>query len=83
MLNKLTLTAVLAVIFLFGNSYSQDKKGNSFIGVDACGTCHKTEKQGKQLDIWKNSKHSQAFKTLQTEKADKIVTFCEEGGSQL
>lgn len=73
MLNKLTLTAVVALIFLFGNSYSQDKKANSFIGVDACGTCHKTEKQGKQLDIWKNSKHSQAFKTLQTEKADKIA----------
>lgn len=73
MLNKLSLFTVLAAIILFSNGVAQDKKANSFIGVDACATCHKTEKQGKQLDIWKNSKHSQAFKTLQTEKADKIA----------
>ena len=46
---------------------------HAFIGADACGMCHKTEKQGKQLVIWKSSKHSQAFKTLQTEKANEIA----------
>lgn len=73
MLNKLSLI-MLAVIFLIGIGLSQDKKVNSFVGAEDCGTCHKTDKQGKQLDIWKNSKHALAFKTLQSEKADKIAS---------
>jgi hypothetical protein len=35
--------------------------------------CHKSDKQGNQLSIWKDSKHSQAFFTLQTEKANQIA----------
>ena len=35
--------------------------------------CHKSEKAGQQLSIWENSLHSKAYKTLQTEKADKIA----------
>ncbi|QQS38269.1 MAG: cytochrome C554 [Ignavibacteriales bacterium] len=52
-------------------AFAQEKY--SFIGADACGMCHKTEKQGKQLDIWKQSAHAQAFKTLQTDKANEIA----------
>lgn len=74
MLNRLSLVTLLVVTILIGYSYGQDKKENSFIGAEACGMCHKTDKQGKQLDIWKKSKHAEAFKTLQTEKADKIAT---------
>ena len=70
---KLSLITFLVLCILNGFVLSQEKKLNSFVGVDDCGTCHKTEKQGKQLDIWKNSKHAQAFKTLQTEQADKIA----------
>ena len=73
MSSKLSLISILMVTMLVGYSYGQDKKANSFIGAEACGMCHKTEKQGKQLDIWKNSNHSQAFKTLQTAKADSIA----------
>lgn len=46
----------------------------SYVGVETCGMCHKTEKQGSQLSIWKNSAHSKAFETLKTEKANKIAT---------
>ena len=73
MFSRLSLTLALIVTILVGYSIGQDKKANSFIGAEACGTCHKTEKQGKQLDIWKKSAHAQAFKTLQSEKADKIA----------
>ena len=73
MLSKLSLISFLVVTILIGYSYGQEKKANSFVGVDACRMCHKTDKQGKQLDIWKNSKHAQAFKTLQTGKADTIA----------
>jgi hypothetical protein len=73
MLSKMSLISFLVITILAGYSFGQEKKANSFVGTDACGMCHKTEKQGKQLDIWKNSKHAQAFKTLQTEKSDKIA----------
>ena len=73
MLSKLSLISFLVVTILVGYSFGQEKKANSFVGAEACGMCHKTDKQGKQLDIWKNSKHSQAFKSLQNEKADKIA----------
>lgn len=73
MLSKFSFISLFIVTTLIGYSYGQEKKANSFIGVDACGICHKTDKQGKQLDIWKNSKHAQAFKTLQTGKADTIA----------
>ncbi len=52
----------------------QAQNGNSFIGVEACAMCHKTEKQGSQLSIWQNSAHSKAFQTLKTEKANQIAT---------
>jgi len=54
-------------------SQTETSKKHSYVGVDVCAPCHKTDKQGNQLDIWKKSKHSQAYKTLQTEKADKIA----------
>lgn len=49
------------------------QNGHGFIGTEACGMCHKSDKQGNQLSIWQNSKHSQAFLTLQTEKANQIA----------
>lgn len=41
-------------------------------GVQVCGTCHKTKKQGQQLKIWQESKHANAYKTLLTEEANKL-----------
>ncbi len=49
------------------------QNGNSFIGVEACAMCHKTEKQGSQLSIWQNSKHAKAYETLKTEQANNIA----------
>lgn len=66
----------IATILIFsslGFLIDDDEKKHGYIGTDACGVCHKTEKQGKQLDIWKNSKHSKAYETLLTEEADRIA----------
>jgi len=61
---------LLSLIILFSYSvYAQ----HSFIGAEACGMCHKTEKQGQQLSIWQNSKHAQAYQILLTEKADQVA----------
>ena len=64
------LTALIFAPFLF----IQAQNGNTYVGVETCAMCHKTEKQGSQLSIWKNSAHSKAFETLKTEKANQIAT---------
>lgn len=68
MLARIILTfafLVAPVFFLFAQP--------SYVGVKTCAMCHKSEKQGKQLSIWENSKHSKAYETLLTEEADKIA----------
>ena len=47
--------------------------GNTYVGVESCGMCHKTEKQGSQLSIWQKSAHAKAFETLMTDKANQIA----------
>jgi hypothetical protein len=59
--------------FLFSQSTDADKKPNSYVGVEVCGMCHRSEKAGKQLDIWKTTKHAQAYQTLLTKTADSIA----------
>lgn len=46
---------------------------NKYIGVKQCSMCHKTDKQGKQFDIWSKSAHAGAFTTLTTAAADEIA----------
>jgi excinuclease UvrABC ATPase subunit len=71
----LTLTVVAAIVLSFSAfNFHQGVGQFKYIGVTKCvGACHKSDAQGKQLDIWKNSKHSMAYKTLETPEADKIA----------
>jgi excinuclease UvrABC ATPase subunit len=41
---------------------------NKFVGTNTC-ACHNLPKQGKQVDLWKKSKHAEAFETLKSPKA--------------
>lgn len=68
-----TIVVLIVSFILFGFSTQDEPKKHGYIGVAACVMCHKTEKQGKQLDIWKNSAHAKAYQTLLTEEADKIA----------
>lgn len=62
----------LVTLFLFLFTYSLVAQ-NKFVGVKSCGTCHKKAKVGQQLKIWQKSSHANAYKTLQTEEANKIA----------
>lgn len=66
---KLSLLAFILTPFIF----IQAQNDFTYIGLDGCAMCHKTEKQGSQLSIWQNSKHSKAYETLKTEKANQIA----------
>ena len=50
-----------------------EKAHHSYVGVKACGMCHKSEKQGAQLTVWEGSQHSKAYETLKSEKAAAIA----------
>ncbi len=63
----------LLIAFFSSALYGQDAKAHKFIGAKKCGMCHKKAKVGEQLKIWKESQHAKAYKTLQTEAADKIA----------
>ncbi len=66
--------AVLIILFAVTTLMAQDSlASHSFVGTETCGICHKSEKQCKQIDIWKASAHSKAYETLKTAKADSIA----------
>lgn len=61
-------------IVLFFSDISRSQSKFKYVGVNTCiGACHKTEAQGNQLEIWRNSKHSNAFIALQNDRADSIA----------
>ena len=64
---------MFAVVFLNADvNFSQNKY--KYVGVNTCiSGCHKLEEQGNQYEVWKNSKHSGAFRTLQTAAAESIA----------
>ena len=76
MLSKMPIIIILVLaVSFFGFSLYKANffTGSKYVGVKTCGMCHKKEDVGQQLIIWQNSKHAQAYKTLQTEEADKIA----------
>jgi hypothetical protein len=46
---------------------------NKYIGVKKCKACHQTKEQGKQFEIWQNSRHAEAFRTLSTLESAEIA----------
>lgn len=69
---KTNRLVVLLLIGMVVASFSVSAQ-NKYVGVKMCSICHKTEKQGKQFDIWQKSKHAGAYKTLTTAKANEIA----------
>ena len=70
-MRKLSLVAVILIsLFILPlSSIAQNK----YIGVKGCAMCHKTEKSGKQFDIWQKTKHAEAYNTLSSPKALEIA----------
>ncbi len=60
------------IILLVALSFTVNAQ-NQFVGVKTCGMCHKKAEKGDQLKIWQESAHANAYKTLQSEAADKIA----------
>lgn len=69
---KINRLAVVLFIGIVVASFSVSAE-NKYVGVKMCSMCHKTEKQGKQFDVWQKSKHAEAYKVLTTAKANEIA----------
>jgi len=66
MLFSTIVTAFIFFILSFGQQLS-------YIGASKCKICHQSEKQGRQFPTWSESKHSQSFAALASEKAQAIA----------
>lgn len=64
---------IITTLFLLPLASINSQSSNTYIGVESCTMCHKTEKQGSQLSIWQNSSHAKAFETLKSDTADQIA----------
>ena len=76
-MKKLFSTSLFPVIVFFftfsSNSTIVAGDAPKLVGVKTCGMCHKKDAEGNQLKVWQDSKHANAYKTLQSEEADKIA----------
>lgn len=70
-MRTITLIAI-AVVLTSAVSMAGDTK-HQYVGAQVCGMCHRTEKNGQQLQKWQADKHSQAMKTLSSPEALKIA----------
>ncbi len=71
LLTAALLASLTAYSFIFAEHPSDTPK---YVGAEKCaGACHKSESQGNQLEIWKGTKHSKAYETLTTPKADSLA----------
>ncbi len=72
-MKKSALLLIAAVAFYLAIPANTFAQKATYEGVAVCSMCHKTEKAGQQFKIWQDSKHSQAYKALETAKADEIA----------
>ena len=58
---------------LMGQGSAAKAEGAKYVGVKMCGMCHRGEKRGSQLEIWKASGHAQAYQVLGTDRAKEVA----------
>ncbi len=69
MLSKHSISFILVVLVLSAFALAIAEVDHQYVGASKCKLCHKMEKYGDQWSAWMESKHSQAYETLATEKA--------------
>lgn len=73
----LVIGCLLAASVAFAAEEDEDDddggKEVAYIGVEACGKCHKSKKKGDQLGQWEGTKHAKAFAVLGEPKAKEIA----------
>jgi hypothetical protein len=61
---------IAALALAFGSAAAQ----NTYVGAKTCKPCHSSEKLGgTAYTVWAKTAHAEAFKTLQSDEANKIA----------
>lgn len=66
----------IPVLLLFtaaGVIFALASQSLTYVGSKACGLCHKTKSQGRQLPLWEESGHARAYVALSGENALRIA----------
>ena len=74
---QLPVILLLGFVVFAASQFKTDSVAGDpmYVGVDKCaGVCHKGDSKGNQLSIWQDSKHAQAYKSLETALSDSIAT---------
>jgi hypothetical protein len=70
---KKTLACCVTILVLSFTAGSVNAQ-NSFVGAKTCKPCHSNDKlAGTAFTVWSKTAHANAFKTLQSEQANKIA----------
>ena len=70
----LLIVAIAIAAFLFLRVSRDDADASpTFTGVDRCAVCHTSVNAGRQFDIWRNSAHANAFRTLRSDSAVQYI----------
>lgn len=64
--------AIIAIIVAATSVFAAERDPANYIGVKACGICHKQEENGNALAKWQASAHAKAFETLGTPEAKEV-----------
>jgi hypothetical protein len=64
---------MLGLIAMTTFTASAAEEMHTYIGVDKCKICHKSEAAGQQYVIWSQSAHAKAYETLASDDAKKIA----------
>jgi hypothetical protein len=73
----------VSILFLVGTILAQEAAKETaakaatpsfnYVGSAKCKMCHMTAKSGAQFKLWQESRHSKAFETLSTPKAEEVA----------
>lgn len=63
----------MGLLVLAGAPLAEEKAQPSYIGVDGCKMCHKSEKSGNQYGVWLESAHAKAYEVLASDAAKAIA----------
>ena len=64
---------VVILILFLKNALQPKPEPVSITGTDKCGECHRLKINGNQDSVWENSKHSQAYKTLLSDRSKEFA----------
>jgi hypothetical protein len=65
----LIATIAIAAFLLIRMSRGTSDESSTFTGSARCATCHSSQNAGRQVAIWRNSAHADAFNALESDSA--------------